>query len=73
MFASNAVVPLATLPGWLKPFARDQPLSIAIAAVRALCESGSAAHFVWLTVSWSVGMFAVFFALSLRLYHRAGS
>jgi ABC-2 type transport system permease protein/oleandomycin transport system permease protein len=73
MFASNAIVPLATLPGWLQPFARNQPLSVTVTSVRALLESGPAAHWVWQSMAWSVAIFAVFFSLSLRLYHRSTS
>jgi ABC-2 type transport system permease protein/oleandomycin transport system permease protein len=73
MFASNAIVPLAALPGWLQPFARNQPLSVTVTSVRALLEGGPAAHWVWQSMAWSVTIFAVFFSLSLRLYHRSTS
>jgi ABC-2 type transport system permease protein/oleandomycin transport system permease protein len=73
MFASNAIVPPATLPGWLQPFARNQPLSVTVTSVRALLESGPAAHWVWQSVAWSVAIFVVFFTLSLHLYHRSTS
>jgi ABC-2 type transporter len=33
MFASNAVVPVETMPGWLQPFARNQPLSVTVSAL----------------------------------------
>jgi ABC-2 type transport system permease protein/oleandomycin transport system permease protein len=68
MFASNAVVPVATMPGWLQGFATNQPLSVTIAAVRALLEGGPAAHWVWQSLAWSAGIFIVFFAISLHLY-----
>ena len=71
MFASNAVVPVATMPGWLQPFARNQPLSITVAAARALLEGGPAAHYVWQTLAWSAGIFIVFFTIALRLYRRS--
>ncbi len=73
MFASNAIVPLATMPGWLQPFARNQPLSLVVTSVRALLDGGPAAHWVWQTIAWSVAIFAVFFCLALRLYHRSNS
>ncbi len=73
MFASNAIVPLATMPGWLQPFARNQPLSLAVTSVRALLDGGPAAHWVWQTMAWSIAIFTVFFFISLRLYHRANS
>ena len=68
MFASNAVVPIATMPGWLQPFARNQPLSVTIAAVRALLEGGPAAHWVWQSLVWAVGITVVFFSVALHLY-----
>jgi ABC transporter DrrB family efflux protein len=73
MFASNAIVPVTTMPGWLQPFARNQPLSVTVTSSRALFESGPAAHWVWQTMVWSLAIFAVFFTVSLRLYHRSSS
>jgi ABC transporter DrrB family efflux protein len=73
MFASNAVVPVATMPGWLQPFARNQPLSVTVSAVRALLEGGPAAHWVWQSVAWSAGILLVFFAIALRLYHNSST
>jgi ABC transporter DrrB family efflux protein len=71
MFASNAIVPVATMPSWLQGFARNQPLSVTIAAVRALLEGGSAGHWVWQSLAWSTGLTVVFFAIALYLYRNA--
>lgn len=68
MFASNAIVPVATMPGWLQPFARNQPLSVTVAAVRALTEGGPAWHWLWQALAWSAAMLAAFFAIAVRLY-----
>lgn len=73
MFASSAVVPVETMPGWLQPFARNQPLSVTIAAVRALLEGGPAAHWVWQSLAWSAGILIVFFVIALRLYRNTTS
>src|ERR1039457_1385027 len=73
MFASNAIVPVATMPGWLQGFASNQPLSVTIAAVRTLLEGGPAAHWVWQSLAWSAGIFIVFFAVSLHLYRNSTS
>jgi ABC transporter DrrB family efflux protein len=70
-FVSNAFVPVATMPGWLQAFARDQPASVTISAVRALLEGGPAAHYAWGSLAWSVGMLLAFLAISLALYRRA--
>ena len=44
MFASNGIVPVTDMAGWLQGSARNQPLSVTISAVRALLEGGPAAH-----------------------------
>jgi ABC-2 type transport system permease protein/oleandomycin transport system permease protein len=73
MFASNAIVPVETMPGWLQPFARNQPLSITVSAVRAFLEGGAVRHWLWQAVAWCVGLFAVFFSLALYLYRTSTS
>jgi ABC-2 type transport system permease protein/oleandomycin transport system permease protein len=70
-FASSALVPVATMPGWLQTFARDQPTSVTIEAVRALFEGGPVYHYLWQAIAWSALILASFLALSLRLYRNA--
>jgi ABC transporter DrrB family efflux protein len=70
-FASSALVPVATMPGWLQPFARNQPATVTIDAVRALFEGGPVFHDLWQAVAWCAGIFAVCLAVSLNLYRRA--
>jgi ABC-2 type transport system permease protein/oleandomycin transport system permease protein len=50
VFASNAFVPLNSMPTWLQAFARNQPVSVTVAAVRRLvlgygANPGQAAHY----------------------------
>jgi ABC transporter DrrB family efflux protein len=73
MFASNAIVPVQTMPTWLQPFARNQPLSVTVDAVRALLEGGPTAHWIWQTLAWSAAIFTVFFTIALHLYRTATS
>jgi ABC transporter DrrB family efflux protein len=73
LFASNAIVPSTTLPGWLQAFARDQPLGVTTTAVRELLEGGPAASDAWVSLAWSAGITAVFFAIALTLYQRAAA
>ena len=39
VFASIAIVPVATMPSWLQGFATNQPLSVTVSAVRALLRA----------------------------------
>lgn len=73
LFASNAIVPTASLPGWLQPFARDQPLGVTTTAVRKLFEGGPAANDAWVSLAWSAGITVVFFVTSYVLYQRAAA
>jgi ABC-2 type transport system permease protein len=72
LFASNAIVPASTLPGWLQPFARNQPLGVTTSAIRELFEGAPAAHDAWVSLAWSAGITVVFF-LSYALYQRAAA
>ena len=40
MFASSAIVPIATMPEWLQPVAQAQPFSVTVDAVRTLLAGG---------------------------------
>jgi ABC transporter DrrB family efflux protein len=73
MFASNAIVPVATMPSWLQGFARNQPLSVTVTAVRGLLEKGPTGQSVWQSLAWSAGILVVFFAISLQLYRNTTS
>ena len=68
VFASSAIVPVATMPGWLQPFARHQPVSITINAVRALVQGEPTHHWVWQSLAWSAGILLVFFTIAVHLY-----
>lgn len=75
-FVSNAFVPTATLPDWLRPIAEWNPVSALTAATRQLwgnpnpyAASGfPAENPVLLTVLWVGVMLAVFIPLGLRRY-----
>jgi ABC-2 type transport system ATP-binding protein len=68
VFASSAIVPVATMPGWLQPFARNQPVSVTINAVRALLQGEPTHHWVWQSLAWSLGILVVFFTIAVSLY-----
>lgn len=71
VFASSAFVPVLTMPGWLQVFARHQPLSVTVDAVRALAHGGPTTSFVVQSLLWTAGIVAVFGPLAVRRYRRA--
>jgi ABC-2 type transport system permease protein/oleandomycin transport system permease protein len=72
-FASSAFVPVDTMPDGLKQFAEVNPFSTVVDAIRALFLGAPAHNDVWGAVAWSVGLIAVFSALSVSRYNRAVS
>ncbi|HET6875899.1 MAG TPA: ABC transporter permease [Jatrophihabitans sp.] len=72
VFASAAFIPVHTMPGWLQPFANNQPVSATAMAVRATVLGGPTATYVWQSLAWDVAIIAVAAPLGAYLYHRAG-
>lgn len=71
MLASTAFAPAETMPGWLQPFARYQPVSVTSDAVRGLANGNLDTTDLLLSLAWIVGMLVVFVPLSMRLYTKA--
>ena len=68
-FISSAYVPAASMPGWLQPFSRYQPLTPMVDAVRSLL-AGSTSD-VGLALAWSAALLAVFTPVAVLRYRRA--
>jgi ABC-2 type transport system permease protein/oleandomycin transport system permease protein len=72
VFASSAFVPVASMPGWLQPFAENQPLSVVVSASRDLVLGGPTATHVLQALAWCALILAVAAPLAVRRYRRAG-
>jgi ABC-2 type transport system permease protein/oleandomycin transport system permease protein len=73
VFASSAFVPVDTMPGWLQVFSRNNPITIAVNAVRFLVLGepwGSGAD-VWKALLWIAAIVAVFIPVAVRTYRKA--
>jgi ABC-2 type transport system permease protein len=68
-FISSTYVPASTMPGWLQPFAKYQPISPMVHAVRSLIL-GSGSDVV-LALAWSALLLAVFTPIAVWRYRRA--
>lgn len=77
-FISSAYIPVSTMPGWLQVFAKHQPLTYMVDAVRALTlGSHSAAllghpahYFVVRALIWTAGILAVSLPIAVARYRR---
>jgi ABC-2 type transport system permease protein/oleandomycin transport system permease protein len=70
VFASSAFVPLESQPGWLQVFSANQPFTITVNAVRALCIGGETLWPVIQSVLWAVAITAVFAPIAVRKYRQ---
>ncbi|MGH9014096.1 MAG: ABC transporter permease [Acidimicrobiia bacterium] len=71
VFASSAFVPVESMPGWLQPFAENQPLSVVVEASRALVLGGPTAGPVLEAIAWCAAILAIAAPIAVRRYRRA--
>jgi ABC-2 type transport system permease protein/oleandomycin transport system permease protein len=70
IFASSAFVPLQSMPGWLQSFARVNPITYTVDAIRALCVGRPTFSPLWHCLAWMAALLAVFIPLSVARYRR---
>jgi ABC-2 type transport system permease protein len=71
VFASSSFVPVETMPGWLQAFAKINPITSAVDALRALMNGGPTEVAVLRTLAWVGAILLVFIPLSVRKYRKA--
>ena len=69
-FASSAFVPTETMPGWLKAFAENQPITLVINTVRSLMLGNSPGSDGWQSLIWSLGLLVLFFPIAMYMYRK---
>ena len=72
-FASSAFVPTEGMPGPLRAFANNQPITKIVDAVRGFLLDQPVGSAGWLAFAWCVGILAVFVPLSILLYRRTAT
>ena len=71
MFFNSGFVPVIAYPKWLQPIVAEQPMSVAIDAMKGLSLGGPVAEPILKTLAWSLGMVAVFIYPAIRGFRRA--
>ncbi|MBW0105489.1 ABC transporter permease [Pseudonocardia sp. KRD291] len=69
-YLSSAFVPVQTMPAFLVPFARYQPVTPVIETVRALLAGLPAGPALWSALAWEAGLLLASFALAAALFRR---
>jgi len=69
-FVSSAFVVTATMPGPVRAFAENQPVTPIVDALRNLYSQQQVGTDIWVALAWCVGILAVGYLLAMRAYHR---
>jgi ABC-2 type transport system permease protein len=69
-YPSSAFVPIDTMPGWIHGFARNQPVTPVIEALRALLLDTPVGGSGWRAVAWCAGILLVSVMLATVIFRR---
>ena len=69
-FISSAFVPTETMPGAVRWFAENQPVTSIVNTIRDLLAQQPVGTEIWVALAWCVGLLAVAFALATAVYRR---
>ena len=69
-FVSSAFVPTATMPGPVRAFAENQPVTSIVDAIRDLLAGQPVGTDIWMALAWCVGLLAVAYGLAMLAYRR---
>ncbi len=69
-FISSAFVPTETMPGPVRWFAENQPVTSIVNTIRDLLAGQPIGADIWLALAWCVGILAVAYFLAMASYRR---
>jgi ABC-2 type transport system permease protein len=69
-FISSAFVPTRTMPGPIRAFADNQPMTSIINTIRDLLARQPVGTSIWTALAWCLGILIVAYALAMATYHR---
>jgi ABC-2 type transport system permease protein len=69
-FISSAFVPTATMPGPVRAFAENQPVTSIVNAIRALFTGQPVGSDIWTALAWCVGILVVAYFFAVLTYRR---
>jgi len=69
-FVSSAFVPTETMPGPVRVFAENQPVTSIVNAIRDLLTQQPVGTEIWIALAWCVGILIVAYGFAMRTYRR---
>lgn len=70
-FLSSAFVPTASMPGPVRWFAENQPVTSVVDTLRSLIEGTPVGNDIWVALAWIVGIGVVAYVVAVRRYRKA--
>ena len=69
-FISSAFVLTTTMPGPVRAFAENQPVTPIVNTIRDLYAQQPVSSGIWIALAWCLGILVVAYALAVAAYHR---
>jgi ABC-2 type transport system permease protein len=69
-FVSSAFVPTASMPGPVRAFAENQPVTSIVNTIRALFERQPVGNDIWVALAWCAGILVIAYAFAMATYRR---
>ncbi len=69
-FISSAFVPTGTMPGPVRVFAENQPVTSIVDAIQSLFAGQPVGTDIWVALAWCVGILVVAYLFAMRTYRR---
>src|SRR5699024_8508133 len=69
-FISSAFVPTESMPGPVRAFAENQPVTSIVDAIRALLSNQPVGNDIWIALAWCVGILIVAYVFAMLIYKR---
>ncbi len=69
-FISSAFVPTETMPGPVRAFAENQPVTSIVQTIRALLSNQPVGNEIWVALAWCVGIMIVAYIFAMKVYKK---
>ena len=69
-FISSAFVPTSTMPGPVRAFAENQPVTSIVNAIRDLLTQQPVGTDIWIALAWCVGILVLSYIVAMVIYRR---
>jgi ABC-2 type transport system permease protein len=67
-FISSAFVPTGSMPGPVRAFAENQPVTSIVETIRALLSNQPVGNEIWIALAWCLGIMVVAYVFAMRVY-----